>query len=279
MDYKEHMLRAVNYIEENLQNDIELKNAASAAGYTVYHFLRVFKEVTGLSPGDYIRKRRLTEIARKIMEKKESISNISYYYGFNSQENFIRAFKREHQILPSEYKLMKNSLKLYDKYEFQVEPFGVKTEICFIEGFSLTVYKSEEGSPPPFWNQYNCRKWSRKLSGGKVCLDYGVSIWNGKLDYFIGILTENALGNTEGTLGLQIPSGLYAVFETPPATHYDFVNTIHKTWNYINTVWLKESGYLRCAAPEFETYLENSRSFSEKIYIPIRKRDKGDEKT
>jgi AraC family transcriptional regulator len=64
---------------------------------------------------------------------------------------------------------------------------------------------------------------------------------------------------------------LYALFRTPAATNIDFVNTIHRTWEYINTVWLPKSGYKRRNSYEFESYMEQSRAFSEKIYIPIEK--------
>ena len=93
--------------------------------------------------------------------------------------------------------------------------------------------------PPNFWNKYNSRKWSKKLSGGRVCEDYGVSIWNEEkrqVDYFIGIRKEQAMGN--------------------------------RTWYYINTKWKKESGYCYTGGTQFETYIEESRTFQEKIYIP-----------
>ncbi len=70
---------------------------------------------------------------------------------------------------------------------------------------------------------------------------------------------------------IRIPEGTYAVFNTPKTDHFNFVNTIHLTWEYINTVWLQQSGYERTGDYEFESYIENSRIFSEKIYIPIKK--------
>ena len=233
MDYKEHIGKAVEYIEENLTNDIDLASCAKACGYSEYHFLRVFKEVSGITPADYIRKRRLSEIAKRICQ---------------------------------------NSLKLYEPLSSEEKTFCLIPEIITIPSFSLTVYKSDEDDPPKFWNKYNAKKRSFGLSGGKTCEDFGVSIWNhseGKLDYFIGILTENAGRNIPGTQELHIPGGLYALFQTPITTHARFIHTIHSTWEYINTVWLPQGRYQRTGNYEFETYIEESRVFSEKIYIPI----------
>ena len=275
MDYKEHIIKAVEYIEENLKYEIDLSACAKACGYSQYHFLRVFKAVSGLTPADYIRKRRLSEIAKHMCGNEEYISEIAFAYGFNSKENFIRAFKAEHHILPSEYRFVKNSLKLYEPLSFEVVPFSIEPQIINIEAYSLTVYKSDEKSPPSFWNKYNIKKLSLLLSGGKICEDFGVSSWNNeenRLDYYIGIRTDEAMGDTSGTQQIYINAGLYAIFQTPQSSHIDFVNTIHRSWNYIYRVWIPQSEYERTEDYEFESYIEQSRVFSEKIFIPIRRK-------
>lgn len=272
MDYKAHVMQAINYIEQNLKCEITLTDCAHISGYSDYHFIRVFKEATGLTPADYIRKRRLTEIIKHI-DQDVPVSEMAFDYGFNSKENFTRAFISEHHILPTEYKSALNSLKLYEAISFHTETFEVVPKLTYLEPFTLTVYKSDEAYPPNFWNKYNSRKWSKKLSGGKVCEDYGISAWNesdNKLDYYIGIQKHNALGDTDGTMELLVQGGLYAIFETPKTSHYNFVNTIHHTWAYINSEWLPNSRYERTGGYEFESYIEESRIFSEKIYIPLK---------
>jgi len=272
MEYKEHIQKAIDFIEENLKYDISLSDCARAAGYSLYHFVRIFREATGLTPADYIRKRRLTEIIKNLADSK-NISDIAFEYGFNSKENFIRAFKAEHHILPGEYRAVKSSLKLYEKLTLDVKPFHVCPEIVELDSFSLTVYRSDENYPLHFWNKYNCRKLSRKLTGGNVCEDYGVSVFDGKLTYYIGVRTEEAKGDLSGTVNLVIPGGTYAVFTTPKSNTYDFINTIHRTWQFILNEWLPGSAYKHRGTPDFEVYNEESRSFQEKIYIPVIKEE------
>ena len=276
MDYKAQVMQAISYIEENLKNEIALTDCARVAGYSDYHFIRVFKEATGLTPADYIRKRRLTEII-KHMRQDIPVSEMAFEYGFNSKENFTRAFVSEHHILPTEFKFALNSLKLYEAITFETAPFEVIPELTYLEPFVLTVYKSDEAYPPNFWNKYNSRKWSKKLSGGKACEDYGVSAWNkpeNRLDYFIGVKKDIALGDIDDAMDLSVKGGLYAVFETPKTSYYDFVNTIHRTWDYINCEWLPNSGYKRTVGYDFESYIEESRIYSEKIYIPLKEESK-----
>lgn len=276
MGYQECISRVIDYIEANLKYDISNEDLAKIAGYSEYHFLRVFREVVHLTPADYIRKRRISEIVRCMETEKRPISEIAYEYGFNSKENFVRAFKTEHHILPTEFKLAQNSLKLYDRMNFATPDFYVEATLQMLEAFALVVYPCDESFPPNFWNKYNVNQWSKKLSGGAVVEDYGVSLRDdqrGKIDYFIGIRKQDAKGDLTGAITLDIKEGLYVVFQTPRATHFNFVNTIHRTWEYIYT-WLPENGYVRTGDYELESYVEESRLFSEIIYIPIRKREK-----
>ncbi|MCL2372614.1 MAG: AraC family transcriptional regulator [Defluviitaleaceae bacterium] len=273
MDYRNHIARAIEYIEANLKAELPLGEVALAAGYSEYHFVRVFRLVIGLTPADYIRKRRLSEIVREMMEQPRAVSDIAFEYGFNSKENFSRAFKTEHNILPTEFKQTRNSLRLFDPFQLDVTPFKLEPKIETLASFNLTVLPNTEKTPPMFWNIYNCKKLSIKLSDGTAVADYGVGHWNiekNQLDYFIGIPSNQAKGDTIGTLQLNIPGGLYAIFTTPPSSHFNFINIIHKSWQYITETWLPKSGYTHANTYDFETYVESSCTFSEKIYIPLK---------
>jgi len=54
MEYRVHIERALQYIEENLKYELTAASIAGAAGYSEYHFLRIFRQTTGMTPGDYI---------------------------------------------------------------------------------------------------------------------------------------------------------------------------------------------------------------------------------
>ena len=279
--YQECIQSVIDYIENNLQSNLSNAELAGIAGYSEYHFLRIFKDIVHLTPADYIRKRRITEIVRCMEKEGRPISDIAFEYGFNSKENFVRAFKAEHHILPTEYKAWKNSLKLYERMVLEPTNFHVDAKLSVMDSFKLVVYPSDESFAPNFWNKYNVNQWSKKLSGGITVEDYGVSFWNPethKLDYYIGIREDEAKGDLSETITLSIEGGLYAIFRIPPALHINFVNTIHKTWEYIARVWLPENGYVRTGGYELESYVEESREFSEIIYIPIKKENAYNEK-
>ena len=67
MCYINSIKKALNYIENNLQEDIDLSAIAKEAGYSLYHFHRIFKGIVGDSMKDYVRKRINRKCADEIM--------------------------------------------------------------------------------------------------------------------------------------------------------------------------------------------------------------------
>ena len=265
---------AIDYIEEHLKEELDNKVLAQISGYSEYHFIRVFRKYIHLTPADYIRKRRISEIVRRVGTENRPISDIAFEYGFNSKENFTRAFKTEHNILPTEWKTVSCSLRLFMPFSFDAPHLQPSVSIQNLNGFSLVAYRFDGLLPPSCWNQYNAEKRSVKLSGGDVVEDYGAMIWDeekGRLIYHIGIKETAAKGDVSDTVRLEIKGGLYAVFETPPATQHDFVSTIRHTWDWIYREWLPNSGYHKAPGFEMESYVESSREYTERIYIPIEK--------
>ena len=92
------------------------------------------------------------------------------------------------------------------------------------------------------------------------------------LHYWIGIRTEEATTRESDVERLTIPEGLYAIFETPPATQHAFSGVIRKTWDWIGNVWLPQSGYARRDSFELERYTESSKAFTETIFVPIERK-------
>ncbi|MBN1411658.1 MAG: AraC family transcriptional regulator [Spirochaetales bacterium] len=98
--YEGIVLRAVDYIEKHLREEIHLDDIAAAAYCAPYHFHRIFKRIVGNTPGNYIRERRLTEAARELKESDRRILEIAIDYGFESQISFTSSFKNCHRLPP-----------------------------------------------------------------------------------------------------------------------------------------------------------------------------------
>lgn len=90
--------RMQNYIERNLTTTITLKQLAQVAGYSPWHATRIFKELTGKTPFEYIRALRLSRAAVKLRDEDVKILDVAFDYIFDSHEGFTRAFSKEFGI-------------------------------------------------------------------------------------------------------------------------------------------------------------------------------------
>jgi AraC family transcriptional regulator len=104
MDYIGPINRAIDYIENNLTQTIALDQVAAVAGYSRFHFDRLFLIRLGETPARYIRKRRLSEAACELVISKKSILDIALDYQFQSQEAFTRSFKKMLSLSPAAYR-------------------------------------------------------------------------------------------------------------------------------------------------------------------------------
>ena len=80
------------YIKAHLQEPITSSGIAKAVGYSQYHAARLFKEETGLSPFEYIRRQRLIGSAYVLRSGNSKVLDIALDFVFDSHEGFTRAF-------------------------------------------------------------------------------------------------------------------------------------------------------------------------------------------
>lgn len=119
MSYQDHekaIQKSLNLIEQNLTNELPLNLLAKHVGYSRFHFQRVFQKIIGKSIAEYIRERRMTQSARKLMITDQRVIDIAMTYRFNSQESFTRAFKKVYDMTPGDYRKLLR--KLVSKGEF-----------------------------------------------------------------------------------------------------------------------------------------------------------------
>lgn len=109
MHYSKPVQDAINYINENLTDDLSLESLAYHAHFSPYHFHRLFLLCTGEAPMEYVRRQRLRAASQDLVSKKLNIIEIAAKYRFESQDGFCRAFKRYYGITPGEYRKL-NSL-------------------------------------------------------------------------------------------------------------------------------------------------------------------------
>jgi AraC family transcriptional regulator len=124
MEWIERLNKAINYIEDNLCNEINYDKAAEIACCSTYHFQRMFSYIAGIPLSLYIRRRRMTLAALELQDDDTKIIDIALKYGYESPTSFNRAFKSIHGILPSLAKINGVSLKAYHQISFRLSIKG-----------------------------------------------------------------------------------------------------------------------------------------------------------
>lgn len=92
------------WIEENIEQRLNLETVARRAGYSQWHLQRLFRHYTGIALGTYIRERKLTASAIALLNGKMSLLDIAIKYGFESQQTWCRTFRRMYDLPPGAFR-------------------------------------------------------------------------------------------------------------------------------------------------------------------------------
>ena len=94
--------QSLDYIEDNLQTDITAAELAETAGFSLFHYYRLFQQATGLPVMQYILRRRLLHGVYAMKQGSTKI-DAALLYGFDTYAGFYKAFCREFGSTPSDF--------------------------------------------------------------------------------------------------------------------------------------------------------------------------------
>ncbi len=103
-EYIEKFNLIFEYINNNFMEDISLEAIADVAGFSKFHFSRLFKQFTDISFYDYLNQRRVKEAEKYLLNPSLSITEIALRSGFSSISTFNRVFKSFKECTPTEFK-------------------------------------------------------------------------------------------------------------------------------------------------------------------------------
>lgn len=282
MSYLHSLEKAINYIESHLYEDIDLSSISKEAGYSLYHFHRIFKSTTGDSLKDYIRKRRITEAAKELVYTDKPIVDIGIKYGYESREAFSRAFEKVYGRNPSEVRNSKSLYLIREPMNFDYMMFRYKLAK---EGLTPLFRKLSEryvvgkkaemkadGSNlqdiPLLWSKWYCEKEGEKITDRKYadeCMGICILSDGDVFDYMIGHEVTSVNHIPEGMDIYRLEPSIYAVFRIlGPITE-----SVQKTWDHIYSVWLVESEYEHAGTHDIEYYYYNQGDLTADLYVPV----------
>lgn len=280
----DRFFKSIDFVEENLYHKISVHEMAAASHYSTYHFSRIFKALVGDTPKEYLRKRRLTEAAKRLLSDDVGILDLAFESQFDSQETFTRAFKALFKITPALYRKQNDPFRLLYKDQFSphmlqflknelvMEPEIITQPATKLVGIAKQ-YNNNDLDLVQLWSAF---KPYRNNIANQVG-DNAFGIYEGyeendnevNFSYVCTVAVANFEDVPEGMETREIPEQMYAKF-----THKGPVANIDQTLKHIWGSWLPKSNYQYIEKPDFELYQSGFNNSDPKnelyLHIPIK---------
>jgi len=284
MDWLTKMNTAIDYIENNLTEEIDFNIVAMKACCSSYNFQRMFSFITDIPLAEYIRRRRLTQAALDLQNTDIKVIDAAIKYGYDSSTSFARAFSTLHGLTPSEAKKAGAKLKAYPKISFQIlikgesaMDYRIETKEAF-DVFGVEAVCSLTGAegfltPAELWQEWNkggdCEYErlasnagdSHSLLSHTQCKVLAVANYRKtEKDTFPYMLCAFVSKNskTDGFKVVHIPAQTYAVFSSETFKRDYKENDFFKLYGIMQKAfyseWLPTAKYQKADGAEFEIY-------------------------
>lgn len=277
-NWTENIQNAVKYIEENLTENIQIADIASAAYVSEFHFRRIFSVLCGFTIGEYIRSRRLTLAAQELSATDIKVIDAAVKYGYDSPDSFAKAFTRFHGISPSAAKEKGANLKSFAPLQIKLTlKGGTIMEYRIVEKAAFTVMgRSRRFSADTSYDEIP-KFWDEHMQSGenkKVCGMYGICL-DGDGKNFDYLIADNYLPCNdipEGYVTRVIPAGTWAVFPCRGALPKALQDVNTKIWSE----WLPNcKDYKLAGNYNIEMYTplcDDPDDYYSEIWIPVEKK-------
>lgn len=275
-DYVQRINKVVAYINNHLDETLDLKTLANEAALSDFHFHRIFKALKGEAIGGYITRLRLEATARLLRYTALTIEEIAFNIGYETPASLSKAFKKQYGISPTEYRTNKDTYIM--KKEIINPDLALKTpKIVTLEPKNL-IYVALTGAYgsldygkayEQLWAVIKAQKLFTK-GIESICISYDdPKITDGSLQRSDVCLAIHKPATPQDEVSCKtLAGGKYAVFFYQGS--YENLSQVYDT----AVRWVIDHEYTLREEPLFEKYLNDARrtpkeKLKTEIYIPI----------
>ena len=275
-DYVQRINKVVAYINNHLDETLDLKTLANEAALSDFHFHRIFKALKGEAIGGYITRLRLEATARLLRYTALTIEEIAFNIGYETPASLSKAFKKQYGISPTEYRTNKDTYIM--KKEIINPDLALKApKIVTLEPKNL-IYVALTGAYgsldygkayEQLWAVIKAQKLFTK-GIESICISYDdPKITEGSLQRSDVCLAIHKSATPQDEVSCKtLAGGKYAVFFYQGS--YENLSQVYDT----AVRWVIDHQYTLREEPFFEKYLNDARrtpkeKLKTEIYIPI----------
>ncbi|WP_127529643.1 AraC family transcriptional regulator [Paenibacillus kobensis] len=293
---KQTVSAAVDYIELHMKRSVTLEDVADAVYMSKFHLHRLFKLATGRTMADYIRGRKLASSFELLLDSAVSLLAVSIEYGFEHEQSYIRAFKREFGITPGQYRRTgQDQLKVTEKLDIEMmttigsgdgaifQPYYVVQPAILLAGRKSIIYyrdNEETYEANSKANVFYEQDWPRIKNKivGSVYIGLTTEMTHDRSCYMTAARVAAFDGLPDDLDSYVVPANQYAVFRYVCSFHPSRITVDHldQIWSFIEDYWRKHSVYVWADRYYFEWVDESiaSEEYGElDLYLPVRLRE------
>ncbi|MGG3674782.1 GyrI-like domain-containing protein [Bacillus nitratireducens] len=285
-EYLRRVYKVQDYIESHINDSLSIEDLANVAGFSKFHFHRIFKGMMDEPLSRYVNRLKLERATHLFTYRTDmTITDIAYYFGFTDSAVFSRTFKSYYGVSPSQYRNhnSKNCKDVSEDSQYN-ECKKVRGEVEIVTADKVNVayirhvgtYKDLAIDFPKMIEKlfhYASEQNYHAFEDTKVLTIYHdhhefTEDYHLRTSLCITIPNDSAVETSD--IGIMvIPSGKYAV------GHFEIFQDEYKgAWDFLYGEWLPNSGYKPRDSYPFEMYKNDPRQYPENkhivdIYVPI----------
>lgn len=243
--------RMQEYIAAHLEEDITLAALAQVSLFSPWYASRLFREYTGLSVGEYIRRLRLSQSAMRLKSGQERVIDVALSMGFGSADGYTRAFRKAFGCNPAAYARKPQPIALFIPYGVKFRYMRKETtnmenvQSVFIQLIEKPARKAiiKRGKKAEDYFAYceevGCDVWGLLMSMDSLCGE-PVCLWlpeayktPGTSAYVQGVEVpaDDPSAIPEGFDVIDLPQAQYMQFQGEPFREEDYVHAIQCVWH------------------------------------------------
>lgn len=285
MEWAESISKAIEYMEENITENISVEDVAKHVNISAFYFQKGFSLLCGYTITEYIRNRRLALAGAELSQGNGKVIDIAMKYGYDSPDSFTKAFTRFHGVTPSMVQKNNGMLKSFAPLKIKLSLEGgyimdyrltKKDSFTVMGALKKFSYDGAQAAIPSFWREH-----FEKGNGKYVCGMFGVNIdeamGGSEFEYMIADVYNPVMDVPEGFVTRTIPAFTWAVFPCKGAMPESLQNVNDK----IFSEWLPAlKEYEFAAGYCIEMYDDPGKypkgtvdeNYYSEIWIPVRKK-------
>lgn len=285
MEWTKAISTAIEYIENNLTEDISAEDIAKQVNISPFYFQKGFSLLCGYTVTEYIRSRRLALAAVELVNGAKVI-DAAIKYRYDSPDSFAKAFCRFHGATPSMVQKNSTMIKAFAPLKITLTLKGgytmdyriVKKESFIVLGtMKKFTYENAKTDIPEYWQEHY-KKGNGKYVCGMFGVNIDVSMGNSEFDYMIADAYNPSVDIPEGFVTRTIPAFTWAVFPIKgamPDALQDVNKKIFSEWLPALADYEFAAGYCIEMYDDAGKYPKGTldENYYSEIWLPIKKKD------